>query len=114
MFTKESIHTIFKTILEEYKFQLPIAWVWIGANGEFLTGRIEISKGSKEPRSVTLSGKAEKLKYPVNIMLVDARGEAAHVLNMGPGQGHDEITRCGVDEPSPATPAGWPTGMGKA
>ena len=114
MFTKESVRTVFKTILDDYKFQLPIAWVWIGANGEFLTGRIEISKGSKELRSVILSGSPEKLKFPVNVMLVDARGEAAHVLNMGPGQGHDEITRCGVDEPPPAAPPGWPTGVGKA
>jgi hypothetical protein len=113
MFTKESIHEIFKKILIEYKFQLPISWVWIGVNGALLTGRIEMSRWSKEFRSVTLSGNPKKLRYPVNVMLVDARGEAAHVLFKGTGEA-DEINRCRVDEPPPAIPPGWPTGCGKA
>jgi hypothetical protein len=114
MFTKENIHEILKKILIDYKFQLPIAWVWVGVNGVFLTGRIEVSKGSKEFRSVTLSGNPKKLRFPVNVMFVDSRGQAAHVLSRGAGEGDDELNRLRVDEPPPAGPLAWPTGCGKA
>ena len=107
MFTKESMQKIFKKILIDYNFQPPISWVWIGVNGAFMTGRIEFSKGSKEFKSILLSGKPKKLRFPVNVMLVDSRGEAAHVLFKGTGEAKDEVNRCRVDEP-PGLISNWP------
>jgi len=113
MFTKESMQKIFKKILIDYNFQSPISWVWVGVNGAFMTGRIEFLEGSKEFKSILLSGKPNKLRFPVNVMLVDSRGEAAHILFKGTG-GADEVNRCCVDEPQRAAPSDWPTGCGKA
>ena len=113
MVSKESMVEIFKKILIEYKFQPPISWVWIGVNGAFMTGRIAISKGSKELGSVTLSGNPEKIKFPVTVMLVDAKGDAVHVLFKGPGQ-VDKVKSLLGDDPPPATPSGSPISFGKA
>ena len=113
MINKETFIEVFKIILIDYDFRLPISWVWIGVNGAFMTGRIEISKGSKELRSVTLSGNPKKLRFPVNVMFVDATGNAAHVLFKGPGQAN-EVNRLHVDDPPPATPSGSPISFGKA
>jgi hypothetical protein len=106
MSIQEGIQKIFKMILVDYKFELPVSWVWIGVNGAFLTGRIEFSKRDKELKSIILSGKAKKLRFPVNVMLVDAKGDAAHVLFRGSGE-VDKVTRCRVDEPSPVGPPNW-------
>jgi hypothetical protein len=110
---EESIRELFKKILIEFTFQLPISWVWVGQNGGFMTGRIEVSKLTKEPRSVILSGNPKKLKFPVNIMLVDARGDAAHVLLKESGE-IDGVNRLRVDEPPPEVPPRWPISFGKA
>lgn len=111
MFKKEGFEKAFKTILVDYNFQPPIAWVWIGVNGAFMTGKI-IWEG-KEFKSITLSGKPKKLRLPVNVMLVDAKGMAAHLLLKKTGE-VDGVNRCRVDEPPPAAPLNWPTGCGKA
>jgi len=106
MLTKESLQKIFKKILIDYNFQLPVSWVWIGVNGAFMTGRIEFSEASKEFKSILLSGKPRKLRFPVNVMFVDARGEAAHVLFKGTG-GADEVNHCRFEEP-PGPISNWP------
>lgn len=100
MFKGETLQKIFKMIFLEYNFQVPISWVWIGVNGAFFTGRIELSKSGKEAKSIILSGKAKKLRFPINVMLVDSKGEAAHILFKGPGE-DDVLTRCRVDGPLP-------------
>jgi hypothetical protein len=102
MFTEESLRKIFETILIKYNFQFPISWVWIGINGAFLTGRFEFSKNEKF-KSIILNGKAKKLRFPINAMLVDARGEAAHVLLKRFGE-VDMVTRCKIDDPPPMGP----------
>jgi hypothetical protein len=101
----------FKTILIDYNFQPPIAWVWVGRNGAFLFGKI-IWEG-KEYKSVTLGGKPKKLRFPVNVMLVDAKGMAAHLLLKETGE-IDGANRCRVEEPPPAISPNWPNGCGKA
>ncbi len=105
MFTEENLKKIFLTILFDFYFQFPISWVWIGVNGAFLTGRFELSK-TKEFKSIVLSGKAKKLRFPINAMLVDAKGEAAHVLLKRSGE-VDKVTRCRVDEAPPIAPLNW-------
>jgi hypothetical protein len=113
MVRRESIQKIFRMILIDYNFELPITWVWIGVNGAFLTGRIERSRWSEELGSVVLSGNPKKIRFPVNAMLVDAKGQAAHVLFKETGE-VDGVNRLRVDEPKPAVPPSPPTGWGKA
>lgn len=51
----------------------------MGMNGALFAGRSELSM-QKEIRTIILTGKAKKLKFPINMMLVDRTGKAAHVL----------------------------------
>jgi hypothetical protein len=102
MFTKESVQRAFEIILLEYNFQFPISWVWIGINGTFLTGRFELSKSGEKLKTTVLSGKVRKIRFPVNIMLVDGGGKAAHILLNSAEFG--EVTRCSVDEPLSIAP----------
>jgi len=110
MFSKENIHKSikesFKKILTEYNFQFPLSWVWIGVNGAFLTGRFELSKGDLKLKSIHLSGRAQKLRPPVNAMVVDARGYAVHILFKSFGE-VSKITYCHVDEAPPIAPLNW-------
>lgn len=105
MSIEESIQGIFHKVLIDYGFKLPIAWVWIGVNGAFLTGKIESVKSGM--RNVIIKGKSNKLRFPVNAMLVDSEGKAAHVLFKGPGQ-VDKVNRLRVDESPPIPPLNWP------
>ena len=106
MFTQESVQRALEIILIDYNFQFPIHWVWVGINGAFLIGRFEIQKSGEKLKSILLTGKPKKLRFPVNIMLVDARGEAAHILLHSDNFG--KVIRCRVDEPSPIAPLNWP------
>ncbi len=107
MFTEESLKKVFLTILIDFNFQFPISWVWIGVNGAFLTGRFEFSKNEKKFKSIILNGKAKKLRFPVNAMPVDARGEAVHVFFKRFGE-VNKVARCRVDDPPPIGPLNWP------
>jgi len=80
MFKPEQFQKIAEEIILKHRFEFPISWVMIGVNGAFLTGRWELSIPQKQFRSLTLSGKAKKLRRPINMMLVDRIGKAFHVL----------------------------------
>lgn len=113
MYTRESFHKVFDKIFLDYNFQFPLSWVWISVNGAFLTGRFERSNSDKKFESILLTGKVKKIIFPINAMIVDANGAAAHVLLKKNGE-IGEVTRCRSDQPMPATPLGWPIGCGKA
>jgi hypothetical protein len=104
MFKSDSFRKILEEIFFKHGFQLPVAWVWAGVNGAFVTGKIEFSKRDKKITFIILSGKPKKIRLPVNMMLIDARGCAAHILVKGPGE-ISKVTRCPVDEPLPSAPA---------
>lgn len=85
MFSEESFKIIGAMFIE-YNFQWPISWAMIGVNGAFLTGRFELSIIGKKFKSTVLSGKAKKLRFPINAMFVDAKGKAAHVAFLRTGE----------------------------
>jgi hypothetical protein len=66
-------------LFSKWHFTPPITWTLVGGNGEIFAGRWEFSI-SGGLRSVTLTGDIEKLEFPVNIMLIDRTGKAAHLL----------------------------------
>ncbi len=109
---EESLHDIFKRVLIEYNFQYPMTWTWIGINGRAVTGRFERKKDGGL-KTIMLNGKPKTLRFPVNAMLVDATGQAVHILFKSSMQ-LGEMNRCKVDEPPPAVPPFWPGGIGKA
>ena len=80
MFKPEQIQKIVEEIFLQHHFEFPISWVMVGVNGAFFTGRWEFSIPQNKLKSFTLSGKAKKLKRPINMMLVDRTGKAFHVL----------------------------------
>ena len=104
---EKSVQECFKKILTEYNLQFPLSWVWIGVNGAFLTGRFELSRSDVKLKSIHLSGKAEKLRPPVNAMIVDARGYAVHIFFGSSGE-VSKMTYLCVDEPPPIAPLNWP------
>ncbi|MFB3886041.1 MAG: hypothetical protein ACE144_12495 [Thermodesulfobacteriota bacterium] len=108
MFNEKSLEVIFKRLLLEHSFQFPLTWAWIGANGGVLAGRFEWSVG-KGLETIILSGKPKTLRYPVNAMIVDRRGVAAHILFKGPEE-ISKATLCRADEPS----IPWPKDSPKA
>lgn len=88
----------------EYGFEFPLSWVLIGVNGAFLTGRFE-SPNRKEFKYTVLNGKANRLRFPINAMFVDAKGKAAHISferSGAPGP----LTRCAGQAETP--PINWP------
>jgi hypothetical protein len=78
MFSEESIRKVFEIMLVQYQFELPMSWAIIGVNGTFLTGKFEASI-TGQFRSTVLSGKANRLRFPINCLFVDRKGKAALV-----------------------------------
>ncbi len=113
MFKPEQLVGVFKEIVLEHKFEFPIHWVMVGAGGVFLTGKLTFSILRLKLDFSILSGRAKDLRFPINMMLVDKTGKAAHVLFKRAGEAH-ELNRLGVDEPPPEVPPPWPSGVGKA
>ncbi len=79
MFKLEQFKMIGDEIFLKHHFEFPVTWVMVGVNGALFAGRSELSI-QKEVRTIILTGKAKKLRFPVNMMLVDRTGKAAHVL----------------------------------
>lgn len=78
------IYTEVLTGVLERGFRLPMSFVAVGVNGAMVFGRWSVD----EPGHVTLEGltsHGETLVFPVNMMVVDATGEAARVVITGPG-----------------------------
>jgi hypothetical protein len=77
MFAEEDIKKALGTMLFKHEFELPFSFVLIGVNGTFVTGRIEPS--IVDGPQVIVAGEASKLRFPINLMIVDQKGKAGHV-----------------------------------
>jgi hypothetical protein len=77
MFPEDSIKKVLETMLFKHEFELPFSFVLIGVNGAFLTGRIGAS--IIDGPQITIEGEASKLRFPINLMIVDKKGKAGHV-----------------------------------
>jgi hypothetical protein len=77
MFPEEGIKKALETMLFKHEFELPFTFVMIGANGAFLTGRFEGS--IIDGPQITVEGEASKLRFPINLLIVDQKGKAGHV-----------------------------------
>jgi hypothetical protein len=89
MFSEDSIKKVLETMLFKYEFELPFSFVLIGVNGAFLTGRIEAS--IIDGAQITVEGEANKLRFPINLMIVDQKGKAGHVAFLMTGE-EKEVT----------------------
>jgi hypothetical protein len=94
MFPEENLRKVFEIIILEHGFEFPLSWVMVGINGTFLTGRFEILIIGKV-KSTIINGKANKLRFPINCMIVDRRGKAAHIVFSRTDEA-GEITPCFV------------------
>jgi hypothetical protein len=75
---------IIQKLLED-NFELPIHSVIVGINGSILVGRYESSDGENLIFTPLIDHcPSGMVKLPVNIMFVDAQGEAARVLFKAP------------------------------
>ncbi|MBM4277276.1 MAG: hypothetical protein FJ130_05240 [Deltaproteobacteria bacterium] len=95
MFSDEGIRKAFEKIFLGYGFEFPMSFVLVGINGTFLTGRFEVSFITKKFRTTVVSGKANKLRFPINAMIVDAKGKVAHIEFVRKG-GQDENTNIDI------------------
>lgn len=78
-FSEEGIKKAVEIMFIDYGFELPMSWAMIGINGTFLIGRIELSIISKKIKVTVIHGKANRLRFPINAMFVDAKGKVAQV-----------------------------------
>ena len=76
---------ILQKLLDEKKFELPMYWVSIGANGAFLIGKYVQSVDGETLDCDLLAEGGKDFQLPINMMFVDPRGQAARVLIKGPG-----------------------------
>ena len=104
VFPEEGFKKIFEMMFIEHDFKLPMSWVLIGVNGAFLTGRFELSIIGKKFKCIVLNGKANRLRFPINAMFVDAKGKAAHVSFLRTGE-TGEITPFNISEIPSTSPA---------
>lgn len=78
MFKQAQFQMLAEEIFLKHHFELPVSFAMIGVNGAFLTGRFELSFFQTKFRAILLSGKAKDLRFPINMLLVDKTGKAAH------------------------------------
>jgi hypothetical protein len=79
MFTEQQFQRITEEILVNHRFEFPITWTMIGINGYVFAGKWEVTI-LKKFNNVILHGQPKRLRFPINMMLVDRTGKAAHVL----------------------------------
>ena len=96
MFKTDDLEKAICKLFVDYDFQFPIHLVMIGINGAFLNVKLNLSKTGAFSH-IILTGRARDLRFPINSMFVDAKGDAAHILFKGSGE-PDEITRLKVDQ----------------
>jgi hypothetical protein len=77
MFPEEDIKKALEEMLFKHEFELPLTFVLVGVNGTILTGRIEVS--IIDGPQITVKGEASKLRFPINLMIIDQKGKAGHV-----------------------------------
>lgn len=85
MFSEEGIIKAVEVMFNEKGFELPMSFVLIGINGTFLTGRFELSIIGKKFKTILINGKANRLRFPINAMFVDAKGKVAQVTFLRTG-----------------------------
>jgi hypothetical protein len=66
--------------LFEHDFKYPLTVVMVGVRG-YLVTKFELSEGTNSAtfKNTVLAGKAKDLRFPINMMIVDINGRAAHV-----------------------------------
>jgi hypothetical protein len=112
MFPEEAFKKIVEMIFIDYKFEFPITFAMVGMKG-FLVWKFELAmaigelKTTAKFESTVLAGKAKSLRFPINMMIVDSRGEAIHILFKAPSE-INKVTRCQVEQPPPTDPINWP------
>jgi len=85
MFSDEGIKKAIETLVFKHEFEFPFSFVLIGVNGTFLTARLE-SSIVDGPRFTVHEGEANKLRFPINCLIVDRKGKAAHVAFLMTGE----------------------------
>ena len=113
MFRLDQFSKILAEMLLKHDFQFPITCTMIGIDGHVFAARFELSADPKESKGGFVTGNPKKLRFPINALLVDKGGKAAHVLFKGSCQ-VEEVNRLHGDDPPPATPSGSPISFGKA
>jgi hypothetical protein len=78
MWPEEGIKKAFETMVFKHEFECPLSVAMIGVNGAFLTARFKMSMVDGF-QSIVLDGKASKLRFPINCLIVDQKGKAAHI-----------------------------------
>ena len=79
MFKPEQFQRIAEEIFLRHNFELPITWVMVGVNGAIFAGRFELSV-LKKFKVIVLTGEAKKLRFPINMLVVDKTGKAGYVF----------------------------------
>lgn len=95
MFSEESTKQAVQAMILDYGFKFPMSLVLIGANGTFLTGKLELSFITKKLKTTLVSGGANKLRFPINATFVDAGGKVAQITFKKAG-GKDEAISINV------------------
>jgi len=98
VFSEEGIKKALEIMFIEYGFELPLSWVLIGINGTFLTGRFELSIIGKKFKTTVINGKANRLRFPINAMFVDAKGKVAHVTFLRTGNKDEAMSMTVLNE----------------
>jgi len=92
VFSEEGLQKAFEIMFIDYGFKLPTSWVLIGINGTFLTGRVELSIIGKKIKTTVINGKANRLRFPINAMFVDAEGKVAQITFLRTGNKNEEMS----------------------
>lgn len=98
MFLEEGMKKMFEIIFIDYGFKLPTSWVLIGINGTFLTGRVELSIIGKKIKTTVINGKANRLRFPINAMFVDAKGKVAQITFLRTGNKDEAMSMTVLNE----------------
>lgn len=73
MFKTDDLTEVIVSLFVKYNFQYPLHLVMVGINEAFVNLKFN-------PNCVILAGRAKDLRFPINCMFVDGKGDAAHVL----------------------------------
>jgi hypothetical protein len=113
---KIEIENIVGMIFLEHKFEFPITVVMIGIRG-YLVAKWELATASGKNKvtakfeNIVVAGKAKDLRFPINTMLVDSTGKAAHFCIKRPNE-IGSLTFLPIESEVPSIP--WPKNWPKA
>ncbi len=85
MYSIDQFERLLAETLLKHNFQVPMTWVMIGVNGHIFAGRFNPPTTEKEPVGfVIIVGEAKRLRFPINLLLVDRDGMATHFFFENP------------------------------